>query len=363
MKKQLIAAAVASSVSAVALADISITGALKTNYTHTDYESASKNDSDIFKHEADLKITGKSGDTTVVMNFGGMDFSNETLTSIGDGSVTTPGVGATVTTFASDVSVGAGAKLTAGTNGTSGTAGTLANNKIDIEDLYLTTKIGDVAIKTGQWDNGNNELRASSRKGGKFEASTSFGGFDVKYANGNAADDEITVGTTLGGVALSYTDKNAGEAIKASTTVGGVGLKYYAENSDTANSDRVYYEASMNLGEVSVKVGKAEAETATTIEGDTWMGDFEGASGAFDLTAGQDVTAIELATSVGGNKLTFRNVQVDDYASRDTSINKVIVTRPLASGATFELTYQDVSDDGSTTTDATSLDLELSVGF
>jgi len=360
MKKQLIAAAVASSVSAVALADISITGALKTNYTHTDYELGTKNDSDIFKHEADLKIKGKSGDTTVVMNFGGMDFSNETLTSIGDGSVTTPGVGATVSTFSSTASSGS---HTAGTDGTSGTAGTLANNKIDIEDLYLTTKIGDVASKAGQWDNGNNELRASSRKGGKFEASTSFGGFDVKYSNGNAADDEITVGTTLGGVALSYTDKNAGEAIKASTTVSGVGLKYYAENSDTANSDRVYYEASMNLGEVSVKVGKAEAETATTIEGDTWMGDFEGASGAFDLTAGQDVTAIELATSVGGNKLTFRNVQVDDYTDRDTSINKVIVTRPLASGATFELTYQDVSDDGSTTTDATSLDLELSVGF
>jgi len=357
MKKQLIAAAVASSVSAVALADISITGALKTNYTHTDYESASVNDSDIFKHEADLKITGKSGDTTVVMNFGGMDFSSETATSISDGSA---GVGATVTTFGSNDTVSTSALLTAGTNGTSGT---LANNKIDIEDLYLTTKIGDINIKTGQWDNGNNELRASSRKGGKFEASTSVAGFDVKYANGNAADDEITVGTTLGGVSLSYTDKNAGNAVKASTSLQGVNLKYYAENSDSANQDRVYYEASMNLGDVSVKVGKAEAETSTTIEGDTWMGDFEGASGAFDLTAGQDVTAIELATSVGGNKVTFRNVQVDDVASSDTSINKVIVTRPLASGATFELTYQDVSDDASTTTDATSLDLELAVSF
>ena len=354
MKKQLIAAAVASSVSAVALADISITGAMKTNYTHTDYESASKNDSDIFKHEADLKITGKSGDTTVVMNFGGMDFSSETATSISDGSAATV---STVSTFSTIVSTGVH------TSGTNGTSGTLANNKIDIEDLYLTTKIGDVSIKTGQWDNGNNELRASSRKGGKFEASTSVAGFDVKYANGNAADDEITIGTSVGGVALSYTDKNAGEAIKASTTVGGVSLKYYAENSDTANSDRVYYEASTQLGDVSVKVGKAEAETSTTIEGDTWMGDFEGASGAFDLTAGQDVTAIELATSLAGNKVTFRNVQVDDVASSDTSINKVIITRPLASGATFELTYQDVADDGSTTTDATSLDLELAVSF
>jgi len=354
MKKQLIAAAVASSVSAIAMADISITGALKTNYTHTDYEAASANDSDIFSHEADLKITGKSGDTTVVMNFGGMDFTSETATSISDATA------ATVSTVATSDSTTSAGTFTSGTNGTSGT---LANNKIDIEDLYLTTKVGDVSLKAGQWDNGNNELRASSRKGGKFEASTSMGGIDVKYANGNAADDEVTVGTSLGGVSVSYTDKNAGNAVKASTTVGGVGLKYYAENSDSTSADRVYYEASTTVGDVSVKIGKAEAEVSATIEGDTWMGDFEGASGAYDLTAGQDVTTVELATSVAGNKVTFRNTQISDVTDEDTSFNKVIVTRPLASGATFELTYTDLSDDGSTTTDATTLDLELAVSF
>ena len=354
MKKQLIAAAVASSVSAIAMADISITGALKTNYTHTDYEAASANDSDIFSHEADLKITGKSGDTTVVMNFGGMDFTSETATSISDATA------ATVSTVATSDSTTSAGTFTSGTNGTSGT---LANNKIDIEDLYLTTKIGDVSLKAGQWDNGNNELRASSRKGGKFEASTSMGGIDIKYANGNAADDEVTVGTSLGGVSVSYTDKNAGNAVKASTTVGGVGLKYYAENSDSTSADRVYYEASTTVGDVSVKIGKAEAEVSATIEGDTWMGDFEGASGAYDLTAGQDVTSVELATSVAGNKVTFRNTQVSDVADKDTSFNKVIVTRPLASGATFELTYTDLSDDGDTATDATTLDLELAVSF
>ena len=354
MKKQLIAAAVASSVSAIAMADISITGALKTNYTHTDYEAASANDSDIFSHEADLKITGKSGDTTVVMNFGGMDFTSETATAISDGTA------ATVSTVATSDSTTSAGTFTSGTNGTSGT---LANNKIDIEDLYLTTKIGDVSLKAGQWDNGNNELRASSRKGGKFEASTSMGGIDIKYANGNAADDEVTVGTSLGGVSVSYTDKNAGNAVKASTTVGGVGLKYYAENSDSTSADRVYYEASTTVGDVSVKIGKAEAEVSATIEGDTWMGDFEGASGAYDLTAGQDVTTVELATSVAGNKVTFRNTQISDVTDEDTSFNKVIVTRPLASGATFELTYTDLSDDGSTTTDATTLDLELAVSF
>ena len=40
-----------------------------------------------------------------------------------------------------------------------------------------------------------------------------------------------------------------------------------------------------------------------------------------------------------------------------------MVTRPLASGATFEATYTDLTDAYSTTTDFTKLDLELAVKF
>jgi hypothetical protein len=320
--KKLIAAAVATSVSAIAMADISITGQLKTNFTHTDYQSTSVNDSDAFTSEGDLYIKGKSGDTSIVMNIGGLDSTAAQGSAGGDGTIA-------------------------------------------IEDSYLTTKIGDVNVKMGNYDNGNNTLRASDRNS-RASLSTSIGGFTLGYLNGNGGDsqnDEVTIGTELGGVAVSYTAKDGGESIKASTSMSGVNVSYLGLPSDSASSDRQYIEVATTLGGVGVKLGKAEAETSATIEGDSWMGDYEGASGAYDLTAGQDVTAVELSTSMAGNKVVFRNVNIDDVASSDTSFNKVIVTRPLASGTTLEVTYTDLDDDGSTTTDSETLDIELAVKF
>jgi len=330
--KKLIAAAVATSVSAIALADVSITGSLKTNYTHTDYQLSTKNDSDSFTHEGNLSIKGKNGDTSVVMNFGAID----------------------------------------GTTNTTNVTGTVTS-----EDVYLTTKIGDVNVKMGTWDNGDNSLRSSSRSS-KVQMTTSLGGFDLGYLNGNGGtssdsnqNDEVTVGTSLGGVNVSYTAKDGGETIKASTSLGGVNVSYLGLPSDTANADRSLIEFSTELSGVGIKIGKAEAEASARITGDSWLGDYErststaadSATDAYDLTNGQDVTGIELSTNVAGNAVKFRNVNIDDVTGDDTSFNKLIVTRPLASGAILEVVYTDLSDDAQTATDAETLDIELQVKF
>jgi hypothetical protein len=312
--KKLIAAAVATSVSAIAMADISITGQLKTNYTHKDYQTTALNDSDSFSTEGDLYIKGKSGDTTVVMNFGGIDTA------------------------------------------TSGT-----RSQMNHEDVYVSTKVGDVALKMGNYDNGNNSLRASSRAP-RVSASTSLGGFNLSYLNGDTdQDDEVGIATTLGGVNVGYTLKDGGETIKASTSLGGVNVSYLGLPSDTADSDRNAIELSTEMNGVGIKLGSATAETGTAISGD-----FESAGGLeFTPLAGQDVTAVELSTSLAGNKVTFRNISVDGYkdAGYDWDMNKIIVTRPLASGATLEVTYKDINDDGSTDTDMEVLDIELAVKF
>jgi len=325
--KKLIAAAVATSVSAIAMADISITGSLKTNYTHKDYESTSVNDSDTFSHEGNLSIKGKSGDTSVVMNFGAID---------------------------------------------SGADSTNVTGTVTSEDVYLATKIGDVNVKMGTWDNGDMPLRASARSS-KVQMTTSLGGFNLGYLNGNGGsssagsnqNDEVTIGTSLGGVNVSYTAKDGGETIKASTSVGGVNVSYVGLPSDTANKDRSLIELSTEMNGVGIKVGTATAESSATITGDSWMGDYEGSALEHTMLAGQDVTAVELSTSLAGNKVAFRNISVDGYATagKDWDMNKVIVTRPLASGATLEVTYKDINDDASTTTDMEVLDIELAVKF
>jgi len=315
MKKQLLIAAVAATMTTVSMADISITGGAKINYTNTDYELATKNDANAFNHDIDLKIVGQSGATKVVI------------------------------VMADETSEAA------------------ASNAFDLEDRYVSSSVGDVNVKVGAWDNGNDFVSASSRADGKFSANTTVGGVKITYDAANASDEAVTVSGSMSGVNASYKQETAGEEIKLSTTVQGISLAYHADNSDTANSDTSSIEVSGEVSGVTVSYAQANADSGATIEGDTWMGDFEGASDAYDLTADQDVTAIKVSTAVAGNTVSFTRTDIDGVTGENTEINKFMVTRPLASGATFEATYTDLTDAYSTTTDFTKLDLELAVKF
>jgi len=313
MKKQLLIAAVAATMTTVSMADISITGGAKINYTNTDYELATKNDANAFNHDIDLKIVGQSGATKVVVVM-----ADETAET---------------------------------------------DSAFDLEDRYVSSSVGDVNVKVGAWDNGNDFVSASSRADGKFSANTTVGGVKITYDAANASDEAVTVSGSMSGVNASYKQETAGEEIKLSTTVQGISLAYHADNSDTANSDTSSIEVSGEVSGVTVSYAQANADSGATIEGDTWMGDFEGASDAYDLTADQDVTAIKVSTAVAGNTVSFTRTDIDGVTGENTEINKFMVTRPLASGATFEATYTDLTDAYSTTTDFTKLDLELAVKF
>ena len=68
MKKQLLIAAVAATMASASMADISITGAGMAKFVTTD-TAGTGTDSHVTSQEMDLKVTGKHGDTTVVMAF------------------------------------------------------------------------------------------------------------------------------------------------------------------------------------------------------------------------------------------------------------------------------------------------------
>jgi len=323
MKKQLLIAAVAATMTSVAIADISITGGTKVNYTTVDFDSAGKVATNNFNHEVDLAITGKTGDTTVVVKLGNLEASDDSKDVHG----------------------------------------------VDIEDSYLTTKVSDISIKAGSWDNGNNALRGSSRAANKFSASTTMNGLTATYSASSTAgdvNDSAKIAGAIAGVTASYEDTESGETVGLSTSVAGVKVSYLALNSDTAESDRSVVEVSGAFGGVNVKIAQADADTGVAISGDTWMGDFEHAAGsavgAYHLSDGQDVTSFELSTAMAGNTVTFRTTDVDDVTGQDMSFNKIILNRPLANGTTFEATYTDL-DDSVATNDSTTLDLELAVKF
>jgi len=249
-------------------------------------------------------------------------------------------------------------------------------NAFDLEDRYVSSSVADVNVKVGAWDNGNDFVSASSRADGKFSADTTISGVKVVYdaSNGNGTttgNETVTVSGSMGGVNASYKQESTGEEIKLSTTVAGVSLAYHADNSDTANSDRSSIEVSGEVSGIKLAYVQIEADTSATIEGDTWAGDFENSiaaangstTDAYDLSQGQDVTALKASMAVAGNTVAFTRTDIDDVTGEDTTINKFTVTRPLASGATFEATYTSIADDKSTTTDADILDLELAVKF
>jgi hypothetical protein len=312
MKKQLLIAAVAATMTSVAMADISIAGAAKINFTTVDFDGTTASTND-FKKEMDLKITGKSGATTVVMNFGN------------DASASSPVA----------------------------------------EDTYVATSIEGVSLKAGSWDNGNNALRASSRGQNKFSASTTMGGVTIAYdasSTAGKAADTVKLSGDIAGVGVSYKSVDNGEDISLSTTVSGVALSYSAMNRDAANTDKSVVTISGTVAGVGVKFAQASTDTGAKIEGDTWMGDFEGATGAYLLSNGQDVTSIELSTTIAGNSVKFITTDVDGVATEDMSFNKVIVTRALSNGTTFEATYTDL-DDSVAANDSSTLDLELAVKF
>ena len=325
MKKQLLIAAVAATMTTVSMADISITGGAKINYTNTDYELATKNDANAFNHDIDLKIVGQSGATKVVVVM-----ADETAET---------------------------------------------DSAFDLEDRYVSSSVGDVNVKVGAWDNGNDFVSASSRADGKFSANTTISGVKVVYdaSNGNGTttgNETVTVSGSMGGVNASYKQESTGEEIKLSTTVAGVSLAYHADNSDTANSDTSSIEVSGEVSGVKLAYVQIDADSAASIRGDSWAGDFEmstnvdaSVTNAYDLSVGQDVTALKASMAVAGNTVAFTRTDIDDVTGEDTTINKFAVTRPLASGATFEATYTSISDDKSTTTDADILDLELAVKF
>jgi hypothetical protein len=333
MNKKIIAAAVAATMTSGAFADISLTGAAKVNYTNTQYADTTADDNH-FTQEMDLKVKGKSGDTEVVINFGGGALDGDSLVN---GSATK--------------------------NDSTGASVNGSGNQMNVEDAYVSTKVNGISIKTGTWDDGNNYLRESARKAGKFEAKTSVGPINLTYgARSSGADSEsYGVSTTTGGVTLGYTKKATSDEVKVSGAFAGISAEYHGIDADAANSDKSSIVLSTTVDNIGIKVGKASADSSVYIGGDSWMGDFEESTAV--LQNGQDVTAVEVSTSIAGNKVAYRNVEVDDVASSDMTYNKVIVTRPLASGTTFELTYTQLDDDGVTNEKENVLDLELSVGF
>ena len=335
MKKQIIAAAVAASVSAVAMADISITGDAKYEYLYTDKsDGTTLNEGNTEMH---INIVGKKGDTGVVIK--------TEIDTHGDG------------------------------------------NQLDIEDNYITTKVGDINVKAGNYASSTSSLLGEIDNGGrvtnKITLDTTIGGVKV-YAGNNGRDGTATnhgTGATREGFVNLQEDMFAGavfnvagnrvEIKKNSSTVdsygikgsfGGIDYRVEQKNDSPSNGDTTFYQVGTSVNGISISYAAIDSDKAGQVtENDS--GIFAKEMGSLSGSTDDGTSQVTVGTTMDGNKVTVKAGTIDNAygANKDQDWTQVVVSRPLASGATATITYTDA--DTSATASATTFEAELAVKF
>ena len=191
MKKQIIAAAVAASLSAVALADVSISGAAQVNITKKDGTTKAE-----VSHDVDLKVVGKTGETSFVV-----DLENTSLTNT----------------------------LTDGT--------TAKGDALQVKNAYMTTNFGGLNLKVGEYFNGDSNLNNATQQAPRAEVSTGVGAVGVKYVmEPSNQHHEMHLSADLAGVKVNYEQENTDnhKIISVAGSLGGVNFQYVDSRSDNA---------------------------------------------------------------------------------------------------------------------------------
>ena len=185
MKKQLLIAAVAATMSSVAMADLSISG----GYTAVFSDTGSVSD------ELDMKFVGKSdaGSVTMTLNNvedGVLDFDQVFLTSTVEG-----------------ISVKAGAYKGQTGNSTTFKKGSAGSNKVKV-----STKVAGLSIAHSKSD--------------KTDISGSFAGVAVKMQNALNSSRTTSISTDISGVAVTAEKNDNTTAFTLSTEVSGMTVTY-----------------------------------------------------------------------------------------------------------------------------------------
>jgi len=336
MKKQLLIAAVAATMATASMADISIKGSanikmagkdLSTNTFTT--QSSSQN--------MDVDITGSNGATKVIAH---LDIDN--------------------------------ASSTGGTD-TSTDGGT-----INVDKLYMTTAIGSVNVKAGDWSScvGMVEgVQKCTTTNNSISLSTKVGGYTVGVSGG-MSDDSATNSLAISGKVAgfdvkikesehTYTDI----AVKGDLAIG-TGTGFYVEhmNRDAADSDATLVAAHTVVNGVTLKAASYEADVTGLASntgdirplGTSLVGDYHTAH-ADTLVAIKDIKGVGANMDIQGNNVNVVVGEYDTAALNGLDFADIVVTRKLAAGTTLDMSYGKI--DTSATADTTNYGAIINVKF
>ncbi len=304
MKKQLLIAAVAATMASVSMADISITGNGAVTYTNVDADTGAG--SNTFAHDVDFTIVGKNGDTSVSATFA--------TTSESDGTTVTSG--------------------------------------LQTENVFMKTSVAGVNIKMGSWTGADTLLSNGTRSDGKFSADTTINGIKLQFEDKNASDASVTVSGSVSGVKVSHEMFQTSTDTSVSGELAGVSIAYRSVDVDGANvgavTDKTSLEISKEFNGVTLTYANADVAVGGTTVSDAFLG---------TQSAQNNISGFGLATALAGNDVSVKRITTNATdGAVDVNTTEVVITRALASGATFEATYTDEETQ-------TTLDLELAVKF
>jgi hypothetical protein len=239
MKKQLLIAAVAASMTSVAMADVSISGA----YLGKIAQSAGGAS---FAQDLDLKIVAKSGDTTVTTTVENLGTTFGTAKSLEATTVK-------LSTKLEGISFSAGNYKSFKGNG-------LVNKPSASEQYSLGTSVAGVGVSV-------------TTKSGEGEQSLTLkgdvAGFGVKIQNASRSDRYVSVKGNVAGVAVDVEKSMATgglQAVKIAGTVGGMSVSYANINCKTAGAcTESRSTAAYGALNTSVKVKGLIVSTGTTM--------------------------------------------------------------------------------------------------
>ena len=331
MKKQLLIAAVAATMTSAAMADISISGDAKFEYQNVEATGVATNVNQT-NTEVNLKLRGKSGDTTVVMDIA--------------------------------ANGGATASTAAGVTAISGTV---------VEDMYLTTKVGDVTVKAGNYATGTSsilgEIDNGSRSNNKVTLTTTLGGATVYVGNAGSSaastgfttiNNNMFAGVKMDVAGVTVQAKKVSDTVDAfgvSGDMSGVGFRLEQKQGTGSNTDVVFGNVTTDVNGISLGYAWIDADA------DTLIGEDDSSIFAVENNSlGDSNSQFTASTSVQGNKVTLKAGTIGfKAATLDRDYTQVTVSRPLASGATATVTYTD--KDTADATDSQTFEAELAVKF
>jgi hypothetical protein len=323
MKKQLLIAAIAATMGTAVIADVSITGHAKYKYTNSETSGVSGS-ADSNAGEVNLVVDGSHGDTK-------LHIEQEFEMSGGEGIM-------------------------------------------DVEDVWMSTKVGDFGVKVGAWDGSTSAITGSilnnGRSNGKVSVTTSIADVNLGYwtTPGGVSAEGFTASTTLSGIKLELKDSVQDyTSIRVSGEVAGVSLSHENLDSDTVGKDASMTRAAYTYNGVTLKADHVRADQASGLTEDDGIFQQYDEGNLADRTSnvGTDITKItQLSASMdlAGNTVTLYAVEGVENVGTKNNATKISVSRALAGGTNLIATYTDAENDGATT-DTETFTAELNVKF